>query len=64
MFVPGRYWRSTWNSPAGAICQRPPFAGSSSAANIGGLSKRGQHSQSSEPFRPISAAARQSPMMP
>jgi hypothetical protein len=39
----------------------PPRSLSSSAPKYDALSKRGQHSQSSEPVREMSAADRQSP---
>ncbi len=54
-----RYRRLTWNSPAGRIANRPP-AGSSRRQNTDGASKRGKHSQSTEPSRLTSAADRQS----
>jgi hypothetical protein len=42
----------------------PPRSRSKIALKIGGLSNRGQHSQSIDPYRETNAAARQSPMMP
>ena len=53
------YLRLAWNSPAGRIANRPP-AGSSRRQNTDGASKRGQHSQSTEPSRLTRAAERQS----
>jgi hypothetical protein len=43
--------------------QNPPRFRSRSAAKIAGLSNRGQHSQSIDPYRETKAAERQSPMM-
>ena len=54
-----RYLRLAWNSPAGWIVKCPP-AGSSRRQNTEGPSKRGKHSQSTEPSRLTSAAERQS----
>jgi hypothetical protein len=53
------YLRRAWNSPVGRIAKRPP-AGSSRRQNTDGASKRGQHSQSTEPSRLTRAAERQS----
>ena len=53
------YRRLARNSPAGWIANRPP-AGSSRRQNTDGASKRGKHSQSTEPSRLTSAAERQS----
>ncbi len=53
------YRRRAWNSPAGRIAKCPP-EGSSSRQNTDGPSKRGKHSQSTEPSRLTSAAERQS----
>jgi hypothetical protein len=44
------YRRLTWNSPAGRIEKCPP-AGSRRRQNTDGPSKRGKHSQSTEPYR-------------
>jgi hypothetical protein len=46
----------------GAICQRPWSDVPSNAAKQASESKRGQHSQSIDPFSPTSAAVSQSPM--
>jgi hypothetical protein len=61
MSVSSRYFRVTEYFPAGAIFQRPCSERPSRAAKHAGASKRGQHSQSIEPSRPISAALWQSP---
>jgi hypothetical protein len=53
------YARLTWNSPAGRIEKWPPSS-SRMRANTAGASKRGKHSQSTEPARLTSAAERQS----
>ena len=53
------YRRLAWNSPDGRIAKRPP-AGSSRREKTDGPSKRGKHSQSTEPSRLTSAAERQS----
>ena len=53
------YLRLASNSPVGRIAKRPP-AGSSRRQNTDGPSKRGKHSQSTEPSRLTSAADRQS----
>jgi hypothetical protein len=53
------YRRVDRKSPAGRIAKRPP-AGSSKPQNTDGPSKRGKHSQSTEPSRLTSAAVRQS----
>ncbi len=57
--VRSAYLRLAWNSPAGRIAKRPP-AGSSRWQNTDGASKRGKHSQSTEPAWLTSAADRQS----
>jgi hypothetical protein len=54
-----RYLRLAWNSPAGRTAKWPP-AGSSRRQNTDGPSKRGKHSQSTDPSRLTSAAERQS----
>jgi hypothetical protein len=48
--------------PTGATLKRPPRCESTSAAQIDGLSNRGQHSQSIDPSVDTSAADRQSPI--
>ena len=52
------------NSPAGWIVQWPFSASPSSAAKSAPESKRGRHSQSTEPSRLTSAADCRSPMSP
>ena len=60
---PSRYDRVTvTSSPAGAISQRPLSGEPRRAAKQAGLSKRGQHNQSTDPLRPTSAQVLQSPM--
>ena len=53
------YARLAWKSPAGRIAKCPP-SGSRIRANTAGESKRGKHSQSTDPARLTSAAERQS----
>ena len=55
-----------FDSPSvfGAIRNRPPFSASRSAPNTLGESKRGRHSQSTDPSRPTSAALCMLPTMP
>jgi hypothetical protein len=53
------YARLAWKSPAGRIAKWPPSA-SRMRAQEAGASKRGEHSQSTDPARLTSAAARQS----
>jgi len=62
-FVSGRYRRAASNGTVGATCQVPAY-GSISRRSSGGLSKRGQQSQSIRPHRSIRAAVRMSPIRP
>ncbi|MNV82745.1 hypothetical protein D3C71_1764980 [compost metagenome] len=60
--VSSRYWRLLCSTGSqGARRQRPFSSLPSSAANTAGASKRGRHSQSSEPSRLTRAALRQLP---
>ncbi len=61
-FVPSTYERSSRAGPVGVMRHTLPPRRSRSPAKREGLSKRGQHSQSREPSRAISAADRPSPM--
>ena len=63
-FESRRYCLSICCGVSGEIRQYPPRSVSSSAAKMEALSNLGQHSQSMEPCRETSAAARQSPMIP
>jgi hypothetical protein len=53
------YARLDWKSPAGRIAKCPPPS-SRMRLNTAGASKRGKHSQSTEPALLTSAAERQS----
>jgi hypothetical protein len=57
--VRSAYARLAWNSPAGRMEKWPPPE-SRIRAKTAGESKRGKHSQSTEPSRLTSAAERQS----
>jgi hypothetical protein len=52
--------REVTNAASGRMLQVPPWRLSSTAAKTAGLSKRGQHSQSTAPSEDTSAADRQS----
>jgi len=62
-FVSSTYRLTLVKDSRGRTVKEPPRSRSSSAANSDGLSKRGRHSQSSDPSRATNAAERQSPMI-